>query len=79
MSGYTSPELDKALEDAAAATDRDVMCQHYEEAQRIIMENALDLGVFAEGQFYGTEQSVKGFKLGPMAWMYYPYMIRMEE
>jgi peptide/nickel transport system substrate-binding protein len=77
--GFKDARLDELLDKANAEVDPDKRCEYYVEAQKIIMENALTLGMFGQPRFWVLSKKVKGFQLGPTAWMYYPYMLRLEE
>ncbi|MGQ9583832.1 MAG: ABC transporter substrate-binding protein [Anaerolineae bacterium] len=77
--GFKDAKLDEYLDKANVETDATKRCEYYVEAQKIIMENALTLGMFGQPRFWVLSKSVKGFQLGPTAWMYYPYMLRLEK
>jgi peptide/nickel transport system substrate-binding protein len=77
--GFEDERLDEALDMANDELDLAQRCEYYTEAQQIIMENALTLGLFGEPVYWAHDKNVSGFELGPMAWMYYPYNLRVEE
>ena len=76
---FKDARLDQLLDDAGAVLDLDQRCEYYEEAQKIIMENAITVGILSEPKYYVVDKSVKGFQLGATALIYYPYMLRLED
>ena len=77
--GFKDERLDELLDKSNEEADPAKRCEQYVEVQKIIMENAATLGMFGQPQFYVLDKSVKGFELGPTAWIYYPYMLRIEK
>lgn len=77
--GFKDERLDELLDKSNEEPDPAKRCEQYVEVQKIIMENAATLGMFGQPQFYVLDKSVKGFELGPTAWIYYPYMLRIEK
>ena len=77
--GFKDERLDELLDKSMEETDVDKRCELYIEAQKIVMENALTLGMFGQPRFWVVDKSVKGFKLAALANFYYPYMLRFEE
>ncbi len=76
---FKDEKLDGLLDDANVETDQAKRCDYYVEAQKIIMENALTLGGWGEPNIWVMDESVKGFELGSMGVLYWPYGIRIEE
>lgn len=77
--GFKDERLDELLDKASLEVDLDKRCDYYVEAQKIIMENALTLGGWAEALFWVLDDSVKGFELGSTVLFFQPYKIRIEE
>ncbi|MCJ7667417.1 MAG: ABC transporter substrate-binding protein [Anaerolineae bacterium] len=77
--GFKDERLDESLDKANEETDPDKRCEYYVEAQKIIMENALQLGMLGQPIFWVVDKSVKGFELGALPDYFYPYNLRFEK
>jgi peptide/nickel transport system substrate-binding protein len=77
--GFADERMDELLDAAQEETDSAARCEMYTEVQQIIMENALTLGLFGQPRFWVQDKAVSGFELGPTAWIYYPYMLSLEQ
>jgi peptide/nickel transport system substrate-binding protein len=77
--GFKDDRVDELLDLSQVETDFDARCEALVEVQQIIMDNALTLGLFGQPRFWVVDKSVEGFELGPSAWIYYPYMLRINE
>jgi ABC-type transport system substrate-binding protein len=77
--GFKDETLDELLDKSNVEADLDTRCEYLVDAQKIIMENALTLGLFGQPRFWVVNENVDGFELGPSAWMYYPYNLRVTE
>jgi peptide/nickel transport system substrate-binding protein len=67
FSHYTTPELDKLLDDGLKTTSDGERGVIYAKIQKIIMEEAIVGGLYANASIFGTSMKVKGFKFDPYA------------
>jgi len=58
---FNSPELDKLLADADSQTDETIRAKDYEDAQMIVMENALVIPLFCYNRVYLMTAAVQNF------------------
>ena len=62
---YSNPELDKLLDDGETELDPERRVALYQEAQRIILENALMIPVYILQQVYGRQSQLQGITYLP--------------
>lgn len=62
--GFKDAELDETVSQLRTVGDFEQRCQLAEEAQRIIMENALMLPTLSQPVFYAVSRTVQDFRLG---------------
>ncbi|WP_438315705.1 ABC transporter substrate-binding protein [Sporosarcina sp. FA9] len=58
INGYSNPEVDQLLEEAASSLDEDLRIKNYKEIQRIVAEELPILPLFQVDQFYGVNKRV---------------------
>jgi peptide/nickel transport system substrate-binding protein len=62
-SGYSNPKVDELLNSALATGNAEEQCSAYEEAQRIIDEDAVSVNMYTFARPFGFSESVSGFHL----------------
>ena len=67
--GYKNPELDKLLDDAAAASDQNKRKELYAQAQKIIWDDAVGIFPFDLLATFGYRKTVEGFVPTPSAFL----------
>ncbi|MEO8607642.1 MAG: ABC transporter substrate-binding protein [Chloroflexota bacterium] len=70
--GFSSPDLDKILQDAVTQTDTNVRKDLYAQAQKIIMDEALILPIRDYVNLDASQSTVKGLSFDPYGW--YPLL-----
>ena len=79
--GFVDEELDRLVGQLRTIPDREARCQLAQEAQRIIMENALMLPTLSEPIFYAVSDEVRDFELmseGQFYFVHNAYLVREE-
>jgi peptide/nickel transport system substrate-binding protein len=61
--GFVDPRLDEVVQQLRIVPERDARCELAQEAQRIIMDNALMLPTVSEPIFYAVSDEVRDFEL----------------
>jgi peptide/nickel transport system substrate-binding protein len=67
-----NPDLDKILSQASQAMDKDQRAKLYQQAQQIIMKDALIVPMLSDGQIVGINNRVKGLSYGQL--ILFPYL-----
>jgi peptide/nickel transport system substrate-binding protein len=70
-SRFRNARLDEILKTAPQTIDADQRKALYEEAQMIIMENAIALPIHTYGNVYLAAKNVKGFRFDPEGYPYF--------
>lgn len=65
-SWYQNDKVDELLRKARAETERDKRAKAYEEASRIIVDDAADIWIYNTVQLRGLSDKVKGYKFSPV-------------
>ncbi len=65
-SWYADARVDELLQAARAETDRDVRTGYYEEASRIIVEDAADIWIYNTVQLRGLSDRLEGYSFSPV-------------
>jgi len=63
---YQNDEVDELLRKARKTTDRDARAEAYEEAARIVVDDAADIWVYNTVQLRGLSERVKGYNFSPV-------------
>ena len=77
--GFVDEELDGLVGQLRTIPDREARCELAQEAQRIIMENALMLPTLSEPIFYAVSDEVRGFELMSEGQFYFVHNARLRE
>lgn len=70
---YRNPKMDELLDKAVSSTDQNVRRQHYVEAQKILLEDAVGIFTAQPNAILGLRESVKGLKFDPFMFNNAPY------
>jgi peptide/nickel transport system substrate-binding protein len=65
-SWYQDDRVDELLDMARAETDRQKRAEYYQEASRIIVEDAADIWIYNTVQLRGLSEEVEGYKFSPV-------------
>ncbi|MGD9866187.1 MAG: ABC transporter substrate-binding protein, partial [Pseudodonghicola sp.] len=65
-SWYTNPKVDELLRKARAVTDQAERAKLYEEADRIIVDDAADVWIYNTVALRGLSNQIEGFKFSPV-------------
>ncbi|MCO6386968.1 ABC transporter substrate-binding protein [Aliihoeflea sp. 40Bstr573] len=65
-SWYTNPQLDEMLRSARVELDQDKRREVYEEASRIVVDEAVDVWVYNTVQLRGLSDQIEGYKFSPI-------------
>jgi peptide/nickel transport system substrate-binding protein len=63
---YQDDRVDELLRTARAETDRDKRAEAYEEASRIVVDDAADIWIYNTVQLRGLSDKVEGYKFSPV-------------
>ena len=75
--GFVDEELDGLVGQLRTIPDREARCELAQEAQRIIMENALMLPTLSEPIFYAVSDEVRDFELMSEGQFYFVHSARL--
>jgi peptide/nickel transport system substrate-binding protein len=67
FSHYATPELDTLLENGLATANSDERAVIYKKIQKIIMDEAIVGGLYANASIFGASKNVEGFQFDPYA------------
>ncbi len=65
-SWYQDDRVDELLGNARAEVDRDKRAEYYQEASRIVVDDAADIWIYNTVQLRGLSSDVKGYKFSPV-------------
>jgi peptide/nickel transport system substrate-binding protein len=63
---YQNDQVDQLLRDARADTNHDERARMYEEAARIVVEDAADIWVYNTVELRGMNDRVEGYRFSPV-------------